>query len=150
MAEAANPYQAPKAALDEALEETQPVKVFSTSGRIGRLRYIAFGAVFYIALWIATVVLAMVLGAASAQWAWVAFVIGLAAILVISFLLTIQRCHDFDMSGWLSLLVLIPFVNLIFWFIPGTKGVNRWGAPTPPNSGWVIAGACIPALGVPI
>ena len=37
---AANPYAAPKAVVDDAAEETQPVRIFSVSGRIGRARYI--------------------------------------------------------------------------------------------------------------
>jgi len=62
-------------------------------------------------------------------------------------MLTIQRCHDFNTSGWLSLLVLVPLVNLIFWFIPGTDGPNRYGAPTPPNSTLVVVAACaVPVL----
>jgi uncharacterized membrane protein YhaH (DUF805 family) len=147
MAEAANPYQTPRAAVNETPGETQPVKLFSASGRIGRVRYIAYAASSYIVIWIAIMVLAMILGS---QLAWLAFVVGWAAMLVIGFMLTIQRCHDFNMSGWLSLVVLVPFANLIFWFIPGTAGANRWGAPTPPNSAWAIAGACLPAIGVPV
>ncbi len=29
-------------------------------------------------------------------------------------------------------------MNLIFWFIPGTDGPNRFGAKTPPNSVLVL------------
>jgi hypothetical protein len=36
-----NPYAAPRAALDVAAGETQPVRLFAASGRIGRVRYIA-------------------------------------------------------------------------------------------------------------
>jgi uncharacterized membrane protein YhaH (DUF805 family) len=144
MSEAANPYQAPRAALDEAPGETQPVKVFSTKGRIGRARYIAYGAVFYLAIWIVAGVIAAFLG----REAWVAIVLAWLAIMTIGFLLTIQRCHDFNTSGWLSLLVLVPLANLIFWFIPGTEGPNRYGPPTPPNGAWVIVGVCIVPLGV--
>jgi len=147
MAEAANPYQAPRADVHEAPGETQPVRVFSVSGRIGRLRYIAFGAVFYLTIWIAAVVLAMMLGA---QNAWLAIVLGWLAIMTIGFMLTIQRCHDFNTSGWLSLLLLVPLANLVFWFIPGTDGSNRYGAPTPPNGAWVIVGALVPLILVPI
>src|ERR1051326_4205982 len=122
MADAANPYQTPRAAVNEAPGETQPVKVFSTSGRMGRLRYIAYGAVFYIAIWILVGVLAAMLG----ENAMIALVVGWIAIMVVGFMLTIQRCHDFNMSGWLSLLLLVPFVNLIFWFIPGSDGTHRY------------------------
>jgi hypothetical protein len=27
----------------------------------------------------------------------------------------------------------VPLANLVFWFIPGTDGPNRFGRPTPPN-----------------
>ena len=125
--QAVNPYAAPKAAVaDAATNEVQPVKLFSVSGRIGRVRYIAHILGLYILFGIlagATTALAGPLGALF----WIGYV-------VLMFMLTIQRCHDFDTSGWLSLLVLVPLVNLIFWFIPGTEARNRWGAPTPPNS----------------
>jgi membrane associated rhomboid family serine protease len=73
-------------------------------------------------------------------------VVGYGAIIVLSALLTIQRAHDFNSSGWLALLVLIPLVNLIFWFIPGTDGENRFGRKTPPNGIGVILLACIVPL----
>ena len=72
--------------------------------------------------------------------------IGYVLTFVLMFMLTIQRSHDFDTTGWLSLVVLIPLVNLIFWFIPGTDGENRFGAKTPPNSTLAV----IFALVVPI
>ena len=37
--------------------------------------------------------------------------------------------------------MLVPLANLIFLFIPGTDGPNRFGAPTPPNSVGVLIGA---------
>jgi heme/copper-type cytochrome/quinol oxidase subunit 2 len=56
------------------------------------------------------------------------------AMFVMSIMLTIQRSHDFNMTGWFSLLVFVPFANLLFWFVPGTDGANRFGAKTQPNS----------------
>lgn len=139
MSQPANLYGAPKAAVSAEAVETQPVKVFSVSGRIGRARYIAYGIGFYLLITIVGTVLAALLGQAGV----IALVLMWVALLVIGFMLTIQRCHDFNTSGWLSLLVLVPLANLIFWFIPGTDGVNRYGAPTPPNSAWVIVGVCV-------
>ena len=52
-----------------------------------------------------------------------------------SYTLSIRRAHDFHKSGWWALLSLIPLVNLIFVFIPGTDGENRYGNKTPPNKG---------------
>lgn len=123
---AANPYAAPKAVVDDAAEETQPVRIFAVSGRIGRVRYIANLMGLYILFAIVVFAAATVAGPLAAL-AWIAYV-------VIVFMLTIQRCHDFNTTGWLALLSLVPLVNLMFWFIPGSDGRNRYGAPTPPNS----------------
>jgi len=133
---AANPYAKPNAAVAEAGEEYQEVKVFSTSGRIGRVRYIAYGVGIYLLFGILGALLGYVIGNAGMVIAWI-------AIMVVGFMLTIQRCHDFNTTGWLSLLVLVPLVNLIFWFIPGTDGDNNYGAKTPPNGVGVIIAACI-------
>jgi hypothetical protein len=67
--------------------------------------------------------------------------VGIAYIfmLVLQFMLTIQRAHDFNSSGWMSLLLFVPLAPLIFWFIPGTDGSNQYGAPPPPNSGGIVA-----------
>lgn len=142
MATNVNPYQAPGAAVADAGETVQPVNVWSTSGRIGRARYIAYGTGFYI--------LAGVLAALSAMLGAVGGVLMIVlwlALLVIGFMLTIQRCHDFNVTGWLSLLMLVPLANLVFVFIPGTEGPNRFGAPTPPNSiGVLIVAWLFPVL----
>ena len=73
-------------------------------------------------------------------------VVAYIAMIVISIMLTIQRSHDFNMSGWFSLLALVPLVNMIFWFIPGSDGPNRFGAKTPPNSALVLVGVWIVPL----
>jgi uncharacterized membrane protein YhaH (DUF805 family) len=138
-----NPYQAPTAAVADAGSETQPVKLFSVSGRIGRARYIAYGFGLYFIFGFA----AGVVGAALGQAGVVVLALGWLALVVLGFMLTIQRCHDFNASGWLSLLMIVPLVNLIFLFIPGTDGQNRFGAPTPPNSvGVLILAWLIPVV----
>ena len=133
MATTVNPYQAPGAAVADAGSEVQPVKVFSAAGRIGRARYIAYGTAFYI-LFGLLALLSGFLGAVGG----VLMIVLWIAILVIAFLLTIQRCHDFNVTGWLSLLMLVPLANLVFLFIPGTDGPNRFGGPTPPNTVGVL------------
>jgi len=121
-----NPYVAPRAAVDDAPEEYQPVKVFSVSGRIGRARYIAYTLGI-------SLLLGLIGGALSAAIGETAVYIAYAAIFVLSIMLTIQRSHDFNTTGWLAILGLVPLVNLIFWLIPGTDGPNRFGRKTPPN-----------------
>ena len=121
-----NPYIAPRAAVGDAPEQYQPVKVFSVSGRIGRARYIAYTLGI-------SMLLGLIGGALSAAIGEAAVYIAYAVIIVISIMLTIQRSHDFNTTGWLAILGLVPLVNLIFWFLPGTDGPNRFGAKTPPN-----------------
>lgn len=45
----------------------------------------------------------------------------------------IKRFHDANVTGWASLLLLIPLVSyvvtLALLFIPGTKGDNKYGPP---------------------
>lgn len=138
---AVNPYAAPQAAVGDAPEQTQPVELFSVSGRIGRVRYIAYLLGLYILFAIFTVLASMVAGAFG-QVLWLGY-------MVLVFMLTIQRCHDFNTTGWLSILSLVPLVNLIFWFIPGTDGSNRYGPRTPPNStGAIVMVWILPAIAV--
>jgi uncharacterized membrane protein YhaH (DUF805 family) len=146
---AANPYRTPGAAVaDQAAEEFSQVRIFSAAGRIGRVRYIGYSIgmtlVFY-----AVVALGMGLAAGAGIELLGGVVIVAAAIgmLIVGVMLTIQRCHDFDVSGWLSLLLIVPVAPLLFWIIPGTKGPNRFGDPTPPNStGVVVLALILPIL----
>lgn len=46
------------------------------------------------------------------------------AILVPSIAVAIRRMHDQDRSGWW---ILFPIVNIVFLFLDGTKGPNRFG-----------------------
>ncbi len=146
---AANPYQKPGAPVDDqGGEEFSEVKVLSAAGRLGRVRYIGYSIgislVFYAIIAMGGALAAVtgveMLGGAII----IAAVIGM---LIVGIMLTIQRCHDFDVSGWLSLLLIVPIAPLLFWIIPGTKGSNRFGAPTPPNStGVVVLALLLPVL----
>ena len=46
-------------------------------------------------------------------------------------LVTIQRLHDLDASGWYSVLIPIPIINSLLWFVlvfaKGSDGANRYG-----------------------
>ena len=140
-----NPYQAPAATVADAADQTQPVRLFSISGRIGRARYLAYGLGVYFAVMFLAGIAAGVLGEAGFALMVVAWI----ALAVFGFMLTIQRCHDFNVSGWLSLLIVVPIANLIFLFIPGTDGANRFGGPTPPNGvGVLIVAWLVPAIAI--
>ena len=141
MATPANPYQPPQSAVKEAEGETQPVRLFAVSGRMGRLRYIAYSVFLWVVCMFLSGILSALLMPVSTAAGTIAALLPWLAMLVLGFMLTIQRCHDFNTTGWLSILMLVPLVNLIFWFIPGTDGPNRFGLPTPPNGPAVIVGA---------
>lgn len=148
MPEPINPYRAPAAPVADAGDATQPVRLFSTSGRIGRARYIAYGFGLYVLSVFLGVLAARVFGEIGAMLASVVWI----AVAVLGVMLTIQRCHDFNMTGWLALLIVVPLANLVFLIVPGTDGPNRFGAPTPPNGvgvlivAWLIPGIVIAGM----
>ena len=122
-----NPYATPKSAVAEEGAQYEPVKLFSISGRIGRARYITYGMGSYLLFGALGGLLSVAIGPVGSM-------LGVLAAMVIAYTLTMQRCHDFNTTGWLALLVFVPIANLIFWIIPGTDGPNRFGRPTPPNT----------------
>jgi uncharacterized membrane protein YhaH (DUF805 family) len=144
-----NPYGAPRTNVTrrESTEDYGEIKMFSAEGRIGRVRYI--GYTFGLTMLIAMIVL-MVGGLLSTLSPAVAFVIGAVgyiAIIVVQILLTIQRSHDMNVTGWLCLISLIPLAALVFWLVPGTRGENNYGKPPPPNTTGAVVLACIvPAI----
>lgn len=147
----ANPYATPVSDVrNTGSDEYGTVKAFSVSGRLGRLRYIAFSIALLLITWLGSSLLAGIIAAimtlavskdAAMTAVWVMAAIIYGALFIGSFMLAIQRLHDFDSSGWLTLLLLVPLVNVIFgfilWFVPGTDGENRFGRKTPPNGAGV-------------
>jgi uncharacterized membrane protein YhaH (DUF805 family) len=137
MTQATNPYQAPAATLaeSEAAEtygKTYGKVGFFRSTRIGRIRYLAYGMIATLLFVIASTTPAFVSMANSKS----EDVLVAAAYFVLfcyQWHLTIRRCHDFNATGWFSLLLFVPLVNLLFVFIPGSKGENRFGPKPLPN-----------------
>ena len=143
----ANPYQVPRSNVDHHVEgDYSEVKVLSTKGRIGRLRYLGYSMGYSMLIYI--IFTAMAFG-------WIGMglpqgvlfgILGIGYVLLIiwTIMLTIQRAHDFNTTGWLTLLAFVPLLNLMFLFIPGTDGENRFGKQTPPNRGGMIWWIMIP------
>lgn len=151
--QAVNPYAAPAANVLDAVSGDERdtefrLNLFSAEGRIGRVRYLGYSiglTLLLYAVGAAVIGLAFaVLGeGAGGTIAVLLAVVGYILLMVIQVLLTIKRAHDFDSSGWMSLLMFVPLANLVFLFVPGTKGSNRYGSRTAPNSTGVILLACI-------
>ena len=132
-----SPYATPQAAVGETLPEFCELRPFTISGRIGRLRYLAWSLVLVFAM---LPVFAVVAGAFALSEV-LGFLLGAVAVialLVVSVQIGVQRLHDIGWSGWLYLLNLVPIVGSVFpllmLLIPGNAGANRYGPPQPPNS----------------
>lgn len=151
-----SPYQPPRSAIMPTPSgEFSEVKILSAQGRLGRVRYIGYSVGMGL---LVNLMFALVGGLAAflhrgdsehpigVLTGGIIIVLGLAA-LVVSFLLTIQRLHDFNASGWWSVLIIAPLANLVLYLIllimPGTQGPNRFGNPPPPNTLGVILLALI-------
>ncbi|MCJ8312192.1 MAG: DUF805 domain-containing protein [Saccharospirillaceae bacterium] len=141
-----NHYEPGAAELNtEQNDELSTPSIFGYKGRIGRVRYIAYSVLGLFAFYFAMIIPAIFIAISPAIGGLLMFVL-LVAFVVLSFSWPIRRLHDLGHSGWLILLQLIPFVNIVFvlyvLFAPGKKGTNQYGAETIPNSTGVIIAAC--------
>jgi Tfp pilus assembly major pilin PilA len=147
-----NPYAAPQTNVtggDDGPAEYGDLKILSTSGRLGRVRYIGYSAGMSVLIMLVAGILAGVGAFVDPSLTLIVAGLGYIAVIVVQFLLTIQRSHDMNVTGWLSLIWLIPFGVLVFWLVPGTQGENTYGKPPPPNTVGVIVLACIlPLVGI--
>lgn len=134
-----NQYQAPRSQVDGGTaEQFAEMKIFAVNGRIGRVRYLAysFGVTFvmFIVVGVLAALMRLVLGQSGQMIGMGLMFLAYIFAFVYGVTLAIRRSHDFNNSGWMSLLIFVPLINLIFLFIPGTQGENDYGAPPPPNS----------------
>lgn len=137
-------------------------KPLSAQGRFNRLSYLGWTFLYSIIVTAIMVAFSLISGGGMALFLSAAdntnmmesasfasfgfFYIGLIIIGILSlyfaFVFAIRRLHDLNITGWVSLLLLIPGVNIILYlfliFAPGTKGPNRFGAVRP-SKGWEVA-----------
>lgn len=132
---------------------SQP-KPFAASGRIGRVRYLAYSFIGMLLVMLAAAILGGVLGATGASeqvsGAMVQIVVG-SLVLALTLILARRRLNDMGKTGWWGLLLLVPLLNVIatIWLVfgKGDEGVNAYGSPPGPNSRGAIVLACLgPAL----
>ncbi len=123
---------------------------FSLSDRVGRVRYFTYilGALtgcglLLILIYIAAYLLPAGLGKLVSVTSYI--MIKSVVFPLIVFVMSIRRLHDFDLSGWWSLLALIPVVPIALVFIPGKKVANRFGpVPAPNPAGLKVAAVILP------
>jgi uncharacterized membrane protein YhaH (DUF805 family) len=150
-----NPYVAPQSDVEGVEikndEFYQPL-LWTASGRIGRVRYLA-----YHMLGMLLVIAAMGLTLITSNSA-IAGLLGLIygataiAFYVYTFIWARRRLNDLGFSGWFQLVALIPLVNIILFlylmFAPGEKETNKWGSRPLPSGPALLVLALIMPLGV--
>jgi len=152
----ANPYSAPDAALDTGQDVLYQPKIFSFSGRIGRMRYLAYGIglnILLMAVMIPLGGMTATIGGEAGMSMLGMVMVGLfyIATIAISIMFAKRRLNDLNRSGWWFLLFLVPIVNLLIAiymvFFPGSDGDNKFGpAPTSNSVGVLILGWMMPVF----
>ncbi|MEN9847655.1 MAG: hypothetical protein RL368_395 [Pseudomonadota bacterium] len=146
-----NPYAVPQSnlTLGSKEEDYGEIRFFSSKGRIGRLRYISYVSTLILLGIIIAFALMAFFGLGSKPYASLGHNSDLVVLLLPLFFvlffvlpsflfLNIQRLHDINRSGWFSILLLVPLLNVIM--ILGLMGQagnterNQFGAPPPPNT----------------
>lgn len=161
MTEQQNPYSAPASEVESvemATDEFYSPTPWTASGRIGRLRYLAYNTAGFILLWLlisAGRAAAVGLGTAGIVFS---FLTPLATIAfyVFLFIWGRRRLNDVGFSGWFQLISLIPLVNFIFFIYlilaPGETRNNKWGARPDANGALVVilgfAGPVLMVVGI--
>ncbi|MDM1486289.1 MULTISPECIES: DUF805 domain-containing protein [Acinetobacter] len=118
----------------------------SAAGRFGRMSFLAWNCLLSFALTLLILVIAIIapnllvdLSSGSMGIGMILLVIIYIVAFYFSFIFTIRRLHDRNHTGWLSLLILVPVVNIILGlyliFAPGDDRQNSYGAPRP-TAGW--------------
>ena len=126
------------------------LNLFTADGRISRMTYFIFSLLMPILVfWIlaATAGLLGKLGPFGETLGYALLLLAIIAAVIALLVITIQRSHDFNTSGWLALLVLIlPPMVILFWLMPGTNGINSYGEQPIPLLKWFKWGALIIAI----
>lgn len=129
------------------------IRFFDLKSRIGRCRYVAYVLGLYL-LAIVPAGIGFALMGVSGILGGLVLAATYIALLVYAIGFGVRRLHDLDKTGWLMLLMIIPLVNiglaLYMLFAPGTTADNRFGAPPPPNTTWVIVGTVVYVLFIPV
>jgi uncharacterized membrane protein YhaH (DUF805 family) len=112
------------------------VRLFDFSGRSARMEYNMFALFQFLLVFIFAIVFFGGGDPATMKETRGGFMVCVLVIGVILLLpnlaLSVRRFHDFNLSGWLIFLNLIPFVHwgvtLVLMVVPGTSGRNNYGA----------------------
>lgn len=147
-----NPFDAPQSSL-KASENTYQPKIFSATGRLGRLRFLAYNTGVNFVLSLLLIPFSLPAEGSEEPSTLMLGILGIfyIAMFIAYILFGKRRLNDTGHTGWWLLLSAIPFVNIIFGlyliFAPGSNGENAWGLqPSPNPTIVVILGLMLPIL----
>jgi uncharacterized membrane protein YhaH (DUF805 family) len=163
------PYATPTSNVAEVLPEFAELQLFGVTGRLGRLRYLAWSLAVTASALIAAglafgVSAALGMSGGTSLLTIIGGLLGsvvIVAMMVFGIQIGVKRLHDIGWSGWLLLLNLVPVVGSVFSIIllvvPGGAGANRFGPPPPPNSLgvkvlaslWLLVPILLAAIAIP-
>lgn len=131
-------YETPESDITQSdIDESYQPRIFALKGRIGRLRYLSYNLAYTISFIFLTF-LSDWLTTGNTIVGGVFALVLLVPYLCFTISAQCRRLNDLNRSGWWALLLIVPFVNIIFWlyltFAPGTKINNKFGPrpyPTP-------------------
>ena len=128
----------PELSLDKTPQEQYaPLDAAGFSGRIGRMRLLAWSMVISLIAMVTSILVLLAVKVSPTLGITCGAVLTLAWFIV-SLRICAQRLHDLNWSAWMLLLHLVPVANLVLTLMmllmPGTPGPNKYGPPPPPNS----------------
>lgn len=146
-----NPYNAPAADLlqHDGSAATYEPAVFSLSGRIGRVRYLAYTCLLgFTALIIANIVFAFVSFDKRSTVSPLVAIVACIPIFAVVIVTGVRRLNDMNLSGWWAVINLVPLICMLFWLWLALKRgdavKNRYGrAPSGNGLGVVIAASLV-------
>jgi uncharacterized membrane protein YhaH (DUF805 family) len=151
-----NPYSAPDASLETEQAEAYQPKIFTFEGRIGRLRYLAYGIGMTLILMVVFMPLmggSMAFSGPGGMSIIVMILMGIfyLAAIILSFGFAKRRLNDLNRAGWWMLLFFVPIANILITiyliFFPGSNEANHYGPPPVANSlGVKILGSLLPVI----
>jgi uncharacterized membrane protein YhaH (DUF805 family) len=150
------PYSASGAEMNGGQRELYTPSILSFSGRLGRLRYLAYSMGTYLLL---LLVMVPTFGASAfmggepdvSTIGMLLMAVAYIALIVVWITFAKRRLNDLNRNGWWLLLAFVPFANflltLYMMFFPGTDGDNNYGAvPVANTLGVQILGWMMPVL----
>ena len=155
--EGTNPYEAPQSDIEfqDVVDEYDQSSVFSPKGRFGRLSYLAWATLITIVSWVITMMMvgtSAMMSGDSMGFFFQTPLVGIITIvsLVFGVIFAIRRFHDINASGWWSILVFIPLLNLIaalvLMFAPGKPQINKYGPPRITRGWEKVLGLLLPIV----